>query len=181
MAAVGTPSSFERAGIMGHWIMAIPGVGSDPISLLDSYRSAWTKAGHKSKPRIMMAVFMFCHEDGEEARRIAKPKVEGHFTQIVNAMGEYTDGSPSDVYRNYDKFRKKIADQTMEMQIESGAAFIGSPSEVIEQLERFDGACGGCDELSMQVNFFGMSVADAERSMRLFGEKVMPHFKEVRV
>jgi len=31
MAVVGTPASFERAGRMGYWIMAIPGVGSDPI------------------------------------------------------------------------------------------------------------------------------------------------------
>jgi alkanesulfonate monooxygenase SsuD/methylene tetrahydromethanopterin reductase-like flavin-dependent oxidoreductase (luciferase family) len=31
VAVVGTPASFERAGRMGYWIMAIPGVGSDPI------------------------------------------------------------------------------------------------------------------------------------------------------
>ena len=63
VAAVGTPESFKRAGKMGHWIMAIPGVGSDPIALLETYREAWIKAGHSGHPRIMMAVFMYCHED----------------------------------------------------------------------------------------------------------------------
>ncbi len=178
VAAVGTPASFERAGLMGHWIMAIPGVGSDPIALLETYREAWAKAGHAGEPKMMMAVFMFCHEDREEAIRIAKPHVEGHFAQIADAMAEYSDGSPSAAYKNYDVLREKIAAQTLESQIESGAAFIGTPSDIIEQLEAFDKACGGCDEVSMQVNPYGMNVDLAEASMRLFGTDVIPHFKE---
>jgi alkanesulfonate monooxygenase SsuD/methylene tetrahydromethanopterin reductase-like flavin-dependent oxidoreductase (luciferase family) len=177
VAAVGTPASFERAGKMGHWIMAIPGVGSDPIALLETYRDAWTKANHPSKPKMMMAVFMFCHEDGDEARRIAKPHIEGHFAQIVDAMKEYTDGSSSNAYKNYDVLRAKIATQTLESQIESGAAFVGNPSEIIKQLEVFNKACGGCDELSLQVNPFGLKLNAAEASMRLFGTKVMPYFQ----
>lgn len=176
VAAVGTPSSFARAGTMGHGIMAIPGVGSDPIALLEEYRSAWKAAGHAGKPRMMMAVFMYCHEDREEALRVAKPRVEGHFAAIADAMNEYQDGSPSDAYKNYDKMRDKIAAQTLESQLECGAAFVGTPSDIIGQLEAFDEACGGCDELSMQVNFFGMDIETAEASVRLFGEKVMPHF-----
>ncbi len=176
VAAVGTPASFERAGAMGHWIMAIPGVGSDPIALLETYRGAWAAAGHEGSPRMMMAVFMFCHEDGDVARRTAKPLIEGHFAAIADAMAEYGDGSPSDAYKNYDKMREKILAQTMESQIECGAAFVGTPSEIIEQLGAFDAACGGCDELSMQVNYFGMDVETAEASIRLFGEKVIPHF-----
>ena len=58
VAAVGTPASFERAGKLGHWIMAIPGVGSDPIALLETYREAWMKASHPGQPKMMMAVFI---------------------------------------------------------------------------------------------------------------------------
>jgi len=176
IAAVGTPASFERAGTMGHWLMAIPGVGSDPIALLDSYRAAWAEAGHPGKPKLMMAVFMFCDEDRDKALAIAKPRVEGHFAAIADAMVEYADGTPSDAYRNYDKLRVKIAAQTLESQIEAGAAFVGTPDDIIGQLEKFDDACGGCDEVSMQVNFFNMDVDVAEASVRLFGEKVIPHF-----
>ncbi len=64
----------------------------------------------------------------------------------------------------------------MESQIESGATFVGSPSEIINQLKDFDQACGGCDELSLQVNPFGLELNKAEASMRLFGTKVMPNF-----
>lgn len=176
VAAVGTPASFERAGIMGHWIMAIPGVGSDPIGLMDSYRNAWKGAGHAGKPRIMMAVFMFCHEDGGEALRIAKPNVEAHFGAIVDSMQEYAEGAPASTYKGYDVMRQRIAEQTLESQIESHAAFVGTPAQVIEQLTAFNEAVGGCDEVSMQVNFNGMDLGLAEASVRLFGEKVIPHF-----
>ena len=65
----------------------------------------------------------------------------------------------------------------MESQIESGAAFVGNPSEIIKQLEDFDSACGGCDELSLQANPFGLELHKAEASMRLFGTEVIPYFK----
>jgi len=177
VAAVGTPSSFERAGIMGHGIMAIPGVGSDPIGLMDTYRNAWKKAGHAGRPRIMMAVFMFCHEDGHEALRIAKPNVEAHFGAIVDSMKEYAEGEPASTYKGYDVMRQRIAAETLESQIESHAAFVGTPAQVIEQLTAFNEAVGGCDEVSMQVNFNGLDLGLAEASVRLFGEKVIPHFK----
>ena len=161
---------------MGHWIMAIPGVGSDPIALLDGYRNAWANAGHTGKPKVMMAVFMFCHEDRDEAVRIAKPRVEGHFAAIVDAMAEFRKGAPSVAYKNYDKLRDKIAQQTLEKQLKSHAAFVGTPSDIIEQLESFNEAAGGVDEVSMQVNFDNMPIKIAEASVHMFGEKVIPHF-----
>jgi len=60
------------------------------------------------------------------------------------------------------------------------AAFVGTPKDVIEQLHEFERVLGGVDQASMQVNFNDMSYADAERSVRLFGEKVMPHFAAER-
>ena len=176
LAAVGTPASFERAGRLGHWIMAIPGVGSDPIQLMDSYRGAWKAAGHAGKPRIMMAVFMLCHEDREQALCIAKPHVEGHFAAIVEAMHEYETGAPASTYKGYDVMRQRIAEQTLESQIECHAVFAGTPDDIIAQLTAFDDAVGGCDEVSMQVNFYGLDIGVAEASVRLFGETVIPHF-----
>ena len=108
VAAVGTPASFERAGQMGHWIMAIPGVGSDPITSMQIYRDSWKKAGHTGKPKLLMAVFMYCHEKKDIAMRVAKLGVENHFAAIVDAMSEYYKGVPSEAYKNYDKILNKI-------------------------------------------------------------------------
>jgi len=177
VAAVGTPASFERAGKMGHWIMAIPGVGSDPMALMRIYREAWMTAGHTGKPKLLMAVFMYCHEDRETAMRIARPRLERHFAAIVDAMSEYSEGSPSEAYKNYDRMREKIASQTLETQIESMAAFVGTPDDIEAQLLAFEHATGGCDEVSMQVLYGNMEFEDAERSVKLFGEKVIPRFQ----
>ena len=49
-------------------------------------------------------------------------------------MSEYVGRSPSDAYKNYDKMREKIAAQTLETQIESMAAFVGTPDDIEEQL-----------------------------------------------
>ncbi|MSQ70666.1 MAG: LLM class flavin-dependent oxidoreductase [Betaproteobacteria bacterium] len=176
IAAVGTPQSFERAGALGYGLMAIPGVGSSPAELVGIYREAWRKAGHPDKPRLMLANFMYCHEDREQAIAIAKPRIERHFNSIADAMAEHAGRQISPDYRNYDKMIEKVRAETFESQIHHHAAFVGTPADVIEQLHEFDRVMGGVDHASLQVNFNDMSYHDAERSVRLFGEKVMPHF-----
>ena len=176
VAAVATPASFERAGLLGHWVMAIPGVGSTPSELVEIYRDAWRSAGHAGRPRIMMAVFMYCHEDRDEAVRIAKGPIERHFKSIADATAAYADGTPSDNYKGYDKMRQKLLQETFESQVEQMAAFVGTPEDLIDRFRAFDELMGGCDHASMQVNFNDMTFEDADRSVRLFGEKVIPHF-----
>jgi alkanesulfonate monooxygenase SsuD/methylene tetrahydromethanopterin reductase-like flavin-dependent oxidoreductase (luciferase family) len=176
IAAVGTPQSFERAGKLGYNLMAIPGVGSSPSQLVQIYREAWRSAGHAGTPKIMLACFMYCHEDREEAIRIAKPRIERHFGSIADAMSEHAGRQLSADYKNYDKMIEKVRAETFETQLHHHAAFVGTPKDVIEQLHEFERVMGGVDHASLQVNFNDMAYADAERSVKLFGEKVIPHF-----
>ena len=180
IAAVGTPDSFERAGKLGYNLMAIPGVGSTPSQLVQIYREAWRSAGHPGQGKVMLAVFMYCHEDREEAVRIAKPRIERHFGSIADAMSEHAGKQLSKDYKNYDKMIEKVRAETFESQLHHHAAFVGNPRDVREQLNEFEKVMGGVDQASMQVNFNDMTYADAERSVRLFGEKVMPYFREGR-
>ena len=66
--------------------------------------------------------------------------------------------------------------ETFESQMHHFAAFVGTSKDVIEQLHEFDHVMGGIDQASMQVNFKDMPYDLAEKSVRLFGEKVIPHF-----
>jgi alkanesulfonate monooxygenase SsuD/methylene tetrahydromethanopterin reductase-like flavin-dependent oxidoreductase (luciferase family) len=176
IAAVATPTSFERAGRMGHAIMAIPGIGPTPTEFVGRYREAWRSAGHKGKPRVMMAVFMFCHEDRAEAIRIAKPRIEGHMASMCDAVDEWAKGPLSADYPNYEKMYHMMKAQNFETQVAHGAAYVGTPKDLIEQFREFDRQLGGVDEASLQVNFNDMPIDYAERSVRLFGETVIPHF-----
>ncbi len=73
---------------------------------------------------------------------------------------------------------EKIAAQTLESQIESMAAFVGTPDDIEEQLRAFNDATDGCDEGPMQVLYDDITDEDAERSVKLFGEEVVPRFRE---
>ena len=78
----------------------------------------------------------------------------------------------TEVRRMIDKLRQSTAAD----QIASGAAWIGSPDEVIAAVERSREEFGGFEHASLQVNFNMMPLAAAQASMRLFAERVMPRF-----
>jgi alkanesulfonate monooxygenase SsuD/methylene tetrahydromethanopterin reductase-like flavin-dependent oxidoreductase (luciferase family) len=161
--------------------MAIPGVGPSPTELVQTYREAWRSAGHPGQGTILLAVFMYCHADREEAIRIAKPRIERHFHSIADAASEHAGRQLSADYKNYDKMVEKVRGETFESQLHHHAAFVGTPADIIEQLHELDRVMGGVDHASLQVNFNDMSYADAEQSVRLFGEKVIRHFAAERI
>ena len=86
-------------------------------------------------------------------------------------------GSDSVDYPGYDKVIEQLSKETFETQIQKGAAFIGTPDEINEQIANYHALTGGFEIASLQVNFNDIDVSDAEASMRLFSEKVIPNFQ----
>ncbi len=80
-------------------------------------------------------------------------------------------------YPNYDKIIEGLSRETFETQVEKGAAWVGTPERLVDVVERYNETVGGFEVASMQVNFNTLSVDDADRSMRLFAEEVMPRCK----
>lgn len=175
-AAFTTPESFEKAGRVGNYIMAIPIGGSHMAELIGIYREAWKTAGHDGNGRIMLAFHMYCHEDGKEAARIARDPINRYLKSLVDAAKDWVDGAASDNYKGYGKMIEALDRETFESQVEKGAAWVGTPDELAEQIRAYDKEIGGFDDASLQVNFNDLSYDDAERSVKLFGEKVMPAF-----
>jgi alkanesulfonate monooxygenase SsuD/methylene tetrahydromethanopterin reductase-like flavin-dependent oxidoreductase (luciferase family) len=124
----------------------------------------------------MLAFHMFCHEDHEEAVRIARDPLNRYLKSIVDACAAWTQGASLSNYPGYDKMVERLAKETFESQVASHSAFVGTPAELIEAIAEYDAAVGGIDVASLQVNFNDISYADAAPSMRLFGEKVIPRF-----
>ena len=50
------------------------------------------------------------------------------------------------------------------------------PESLTERIVDYHAGIGGFDDASLQINFNDLSYEDAERSVKLFGEKVMPGF-----
>jgi len=70
----------------------------------------------------------------------------------------------------------KLGESRAADQIASGAAWIGSPGEIIDQIRGTQEEFGVYEHASLQVNFNMVPLDAARASMRLFAEQVMPRF-----
>src|SRR5215467_13220595 len=176
VAALNTPDSFAFAGERGYSVMAIPLGGAVMRPLLKAYRDAWKAAGHPGAGEVMLAFHMFCDADGERARAFACPFIDDYLYSLVEAASDWLDGRTSQDYPGYDKVIAKLQESRAADQIASGAAWIGSPGEIIDQIRRTQEEFGVYEHASLQVNFNMVPLDAARASMRLFAEQVMPRF-----
>lgn len=178
VAALGTPQSFIEAGQAGYWVMAIPLAGGKMKELLGLYRDAWKAAGHPGRGKVMLAFHMYCAPTKAEAVAVAREPLNRYLKSLVDAASAWMEGLSSKDYPGYDKIIAGLRAETFESQVEKGAAWVGSPDEIASQIEAYIELTGGFECASLQVNFNTISQQEAERSMRLFAEKVIPRFAD---
>ncbi len=176
VAALNTPDSFAFAGRMGYSVMAIPLGGGAMRAMIGAYREAWKAAGHPGDGEVMLAFHMFCDADGGRARSFAFPFLDDYLHSLVEAASDWLDGRTSQDYPGYDKVIAKLRQSRAADLTGSGAAWIGSPDEIIDQISRTQQEFGSYEHASLQVNFNRLPLGAALASMHLFAENVMPHF-----
>lgn len=174
VAALATESSFVNAGTQGHGIMAIPVGGGEMARLIGSYRDAWRAAGHPGDGRVMLAFHMFVHETPGKAAEIARGPLNRYIRSLVDAASDWTEGTSSEDYPGYDKIIAKLKGDSFESQVAEGSAWVGTPAEIIDQIERFTARSGPFEIASLQVNFNDLPADLAAASMRLFSTAVAP-------
>lgn len=174
VAALATRESFERAGAAGHGIMAIPMAGGAMAELIGTYRDAWQSAGHRGRGTVMLAFHMVCHEDQAEAERIAREPLNRYLRSLVSAASDWMAGERSADYPGYDKIIAALSRDTFETQVEKCAAWVGTPQRILDIVATYRRQIGDFEIASLQVNFNDIALADAQASMRLFGDKVLP-------
>jgi natural product biosynthesis luciferase-like monooxygenase protein len=174
VAALATRESFERAGAAGHSIMAIPMAGSAMAELIDLYREAWQRAGHPGRGTVMLAFHMFCHHEQAEAERMAREPLNRYLRSLVTAASDWMKGEASADYPGYDKIIAALSQETFDTQVEKCAAWIGTPECILDTVQRYRRLIGDFEIASLQVNFNDIRLPDAQASMCLFGEQVLP-------
>jgi alkanesulfonate monooxygenase SsuD/methylene tetrahydromethanopterin reductase-like flavin-dependent oxidoreductase (luciferase family) len=177
IATTASAESQIAAAKGGHSIMTVP-VGG-PLQarrVIDTYREAWVAEGHPGRGKVMIGLHMYCAETQAEAERRARPRVENYFTSLLDAHTQEKAPQSKDYPAANEKVIDAMRRATFEDRMKANVVFIGSPKNLIEQIEGYDHLCGGLDKISLQVNFHDMPVEEAEASMRLFAEEVMPHF-----
>jgi alkanesulfonate monooxygenase SsuD/methylene tetrahydromethanopterin reductase-like flavin-dependent oxidoreductase (luciferase family) len=174
VAALATQESFERAGAAGHGIMAIPMAGSAMAELIGLYREAWRSAGHPGRGTVMLAFHMLCHADQATAEQLARDPLNRYLRSLVAAASDWLAGEASADYPGYDKIIAALSRETFATQVEKCAAWIGTPQRILDTVETYRRQIGDFEIASLQVNFNNVRLADAQASMRLFGEAVLP-------
>ena len=177
IAALSTKESFENAGRLGHHLMGIPIGGAQMAELIKAYREAWKAAGHPGRGRVMLAFHMFCAETRDQAAATAREPLNIYLKSIVDAASEWMTGVASKDYPNYQKMIEFISKESFESQVAKGSAWIGTPEDIREAIAAYDKQVDGFESASLQINFGMIGQADAERSIKMFAQKVMPHFK----
>jgi hypothetical protein len=119
---------------------------------------------------------MFCHEDAKLAREIPRRQFEDYFIALYESAGEWTQGTSSKDYKGYDVSISRMKNASLESQIESGGAWVGTPDEIKSIIRHCEDTYGKFEHASLQINFGTLDFGAAQKSMRLFAREVIPAF-----
>jgi natural product biosynthesis luciferase-like monooxygenase protein len=179
IAAISSEESFVYAAKNGFNLMIVPYAGK-PGQLQEfvkMYRKLWAQSGHKpGAEQIQVAQFGYVAEDRDEAMRGFERICKRYLETFADAVVSWKGRNESD-YPGYDKMVASILATTPEKIIAQGGAFVGSPDDVVRQVESSMKSFDGPIEPSMQINFGGSQDAEAFRTIELLATKVFPRFK----
>jgi alkanesulfonate monooxygenase SsuD/methylene tetrahydromethanopterin reductase-like flavin-dependent oxidoreductase (luciferase family) len=182
VAAVGTPQSFEWAGRQGHGLMIVPYLSdfADVQRNVRLYRETFA-AHHPDRPprRIQMSFHYHVAETDAQAQAEAEEPMH-QYVQVFRESASAWQGRSSTAYPGYDGLIRGLDSISYERVLRETRAFIGSP-DTVEQQIRFVLDLFGDVEPSLQVLWANMPYEQAERSLHLFADEIMPRFQHAEV
>ncbi|MGB0630774.1 MAG: LLM class flavin-dependent oxidoreductase [Alphaproteobacteria bacterium] len=162
-----SPDSAARAARMGSNIVSLD-TAEETRTFADSFRDAWSEEHGSFDDLPLIGLGIFVHVDEDEARARAT---------AARAYAVWHD-SFNWLFRRHDmaipKHQRPAEFDGMAAQ---GRAIAGTPEQVAEFLgERMVTATA--NYLVSQIAFGDLSAAETQRSVRLFGERVMPALRD---
>jgi alkanesulfonate monooxygenase SsuD/methylene tetrahydromethanopterin reductase-like flavin-dependent oxidoreductase (luciferase family) len=103
--------------------------------------------------------------------------LNAYLARLSDAASGWLNGASTKDYKGYDKMVASLKEDNFDEQLARGICWAGSPDEVTEMVAEYDRQVGGFDIASLHVMPHITPMDVAERSMRLFSEKVMPKFQ----
>jgi natural product biosynthesis luciferase-like monooxygenase protein len=178
VAAIASPESFTWAGRRGYNLMIVPYAGDMERvrEMVRAYREAWREAGHQpGREQVQSSLHCYVAESHRGAVEGVRPRVERYLEVFGEAVGSWS-GHAATQYAGYPKMVESIARTTVASMLEGHQALFGTPDEVVDQLRYHVDAFGDI-EPSLQINFGGMSDAEAFRTLELLAAHVIPQFR----
>jgi len=101
--------------------------------------------------------------------------VDGYIAETEEAAYDALDPYMLDLHEEYIKWGNPEFQERPTFDDVDDQCFIGTPAQVAEKIEQFEEM--GVDHLIFRTQFGGMSQESTLKSIRLFGEEVMPEFQ----
>jgi alkanesulfonate monooxygenase SsuD/methylene tetrahydromethanopterin reductase-like flavin-dependent oxidoreductase (luciferase family) len=126
--------------------------------------------------------FTFCHEDEEEARRVAQEYISRYFLSVIKHYD--FAGSHWRETKGYEAYQAG-ADMIREAGMENAAAayveanVYGTPQQIVEKYAHRQEVVGDF-MANAAFSFAGMPYDKVEASLKLFGEKVVPELHKMK-
>jgi alkanesulfonate monooxygenase SsuD/methylene tetrahydromethanopterin reductase-like flavin-dependent oxidoreductase (luciferase family) len=143
------------------------------------YRARFLELHGRAAPPPLMAGVTVCHEDPARAAELARKHIAGY---LVTAMHHYElMGDHFKKAKGYEAYGEAV-DMLRDMGLDAfsqaymDAQAWGTPRQLLEKLEHWRRVLGPFDMI-VAFRAAGIAYADAERSMRLFAEKVIPELR----
>ena len=174
--AAGNPETFEKAAKMGVGVICFTGGTPEKMApLVETYKKHIANAepiGEYVNDNIAITTSFMCLEDRDEARNLMANSGNGRQQTLVF---HYLDTFPKPPF--VPEWPTEIPDPSLdaiEKGFQSGAAIVGTPDECAEGIQKW--ADIGVDQLIMGPSGSTYSDDVLERTVKLFGDEVIPRF-----
>ncbi len=177
LSCSGTPASFEWAGRMGYSILTVPYLGVEPLAGLNGiYRDSWSAAGHPAGQWRNGAHFhCVLSESRDEARAIGREAWRRYHQATTHTRDRQRMDRDGPAASGQGPGGRPPPD--IDRMVERLETVACTPDETVALLERAQDALGftHCD---CTFFFGGVTHEQAERSLRLFANEVIPRLKD---
>ena len=180
--AVGmSPDSVQQAAVLGARLMTFSQMPWELYAKgpLAAYRAAWREAHGSAPPPPLTGDLFFCDADPARAEAMAMEYMANYFLTIVHhyeLLSDHFRALPG--YQLYADASEAFRAVGLETAVRTycGVQTWGTPAQILEKL-RWRRELIGEFELTLIAHYGGMPVEEAERSLRLFAEEVLPEVR----
>ena len=146
------------------------------------YLRLWQQAGHPEKPKISYWTLVYVDETDAMAIEKVKPHFEHAFTKVFGVRevdGVFKPQLAENAERRGDHETAEMARHLTDVEylVDRNLVFVGSPTTVARNIQRAADE-GMFNTLLCELNFGAMSDADLKRSIKLFGDEVIPALRD---
>ena len=173
-----SPDSVEQAAALGARLMIFSQQTWESFATgsLQHYRKSYREQHGAPPPPPLTGDLMFCDEDPKRAEDLAMEYMPNYFLSIVRhyeLMSEHFKHAKGyDHYATAGELFKQVGVETA-ARVYCGVQTWGTPDAILEKLRARRELLGDF-ELDLISYYGGMPVELAERSIRLFADKVLP-------